>query len=34
MTEYINVLNCSRSLRNVLVIDNKKSQEFIENLLN
>ena len=29
MTEYSNVINCSRTLRNILVIGNKKSLEFI-----
>ena len=29
MTEYNNVINCSRTLRNILVIANKKSLELI-----
>ena len=29
MTEYSNVINCSRTLRNILVIANKKSLELI-----
>ena len=29
MTEYSNVINCSRILRNILVIANKKSLELI-----
>ena len=29
MTEYSNVINCSRTLRNILVIGNKKSLELI-----
>ena len=29
MTEYSNVINCSRTLRNVLVTGNKKSLELI-----
>ena len=29
MTEYINVINCSRTLRNILLIANKKSIELI-----
>ena len=29
MTEYGNVINCSRTLRNILVIANKKSVELI-----
>ena len=29
MTEYSNVVNCSQTLRNILVIRNKKSVELI-----
>ena len=29
MTEYSNVINCSQTLRNILVIGNKKSLELI-----
>ena len=29
MTEYSNIINCSRTLRNVLVTGNKKSLELI-----
>ena len=29
MTEYSNVINCSRTLRNILVIANKKSPELV-----
>ena len=29
MTEYSNVINCGRTLRNILVIANKKSLELI-----
>ena len=29
MTEYSNVINCSQTLRNILVIRNKKSVELI-----
>ena len=29
MTEYSNVINCSQTLRNILVIANKKSLELI-----
>ena len=29
MTEYSNVINCSQTLRNILVITNKKSLELI-----
>ena len=29
MTEYSNVINCSRTLRNILVIRNKRSLELI-----
>ena len=34
MTEHSNVINCRRTLRNILVIANKKKLDLIENALN